>query len=382
MLKRADGRWQDQITLPGMSKPKYFYGKTQKEVKQKMAAWKQEQTRGKSFEAAADAWDVWHTDQVSYNGAEAYRAALKRTKEHFSGRMVQDIGPDEVDAYIRYLAGRGYARRTVQLHLDMLNMIYDYAIVNRWTESNPCNAVKLPSGLPKGRRDIPTDEELEKVKAGLVHDFGLFPFMLLYTGLRRGELLALRWEDIDRGKKLIRVERAVYFAGNTPQIKEPKTEAGKRSVVLLDALRDVLPEPGTGYIFGGEKPLTKIQVRKRWLNWCRAAGLATGTTTQKEGENGRTYESTTWEADITPHQLRHAFATILFDAGIDVKDAQEILGHSSIQVTRDIYTHIRQQRRENTAERLNAFLQNDMEPKKLEVCQNIVIFPGSKAKQG
>ena len=365
-----------------MSKPKYFYGKTQKEVKQKMAAWKQEQTRGKSFEAAADAWDVWHTDQVSYNGAEAYRAALKRTKEHFSGRMVQDIGPDEVDAYIRYLAGRGYARRTVQLHLDMLNMIYDYAIVNRWAESNPCNAVKLPSGLPKGRRDIPTDAELEKVRAGLEYEFGLFPFMLLYTGLRRGELLALRWEDIDRDKKLIRVERAVYFSGNTPQIKEPKTEAGKRSVVLLDALRDVLPEPGTGYIFGGEKPLTKIQVRKRWLNWCRDAGLATGTTTQKKGKNGREYESISWEADITPHQLRHAFATILFDAGIDVKDAQEILGHSSIQVTRDIYTHIRQQRRENTAERLNAFLQNDRETKKTEVCQNIVIFPVSKVKQG
>ena len=382
MLKRSDGRWQDQITLPGMSKPKYFYGKTQKEVKQKMAAWKQEQTRGKSFEAAADAWDVWHTDQVSYNGAEAYRAALKRTKEHFVGRMVQDIGPDEIDAYIRYLAGRGYARRTVQLHLDMINMIYDYAIVNRWTESNPCNAVKLPSGLPKGRRDIPTDAELEKVRAGLEYDFGLFPFMLLYTGLRRGELLALRWEDIDREKKLIRVERAVYFAGNTPQIKEPKTEAGKRSVVLLDALRDALPEPGTGYIFGVEKPLTKIQVRKRWLNWCRAAGLATGTTTRKDGKNGRTYESTTWAADITPHQLRHAFATILFDAGIDVKDAQEILGHSSIQVTRDIYTHIRQQRRENTAERLNAFLQKDRETKKPEVCQNIVIFPGSKVKQG
>ena len=380
MLKRSDGRWQDQITLPGMSKPKYFYGKTQKEVKQKMAAWKQEQTRGKSFEVAADAWDVWHTDQVSYNGAEAYRAALKRTKEHFSGRMVQDIGPDEIDAYIRYLAGRGYARRTVQLHLDMLNMIYDYAIVNRWAESNPCNAVKLPSGLPKGRRDIPTDEELEKVRAGLEYEFGLFPFMLLYTGLRRGELLALRWEDIDREKRMIHVERAVYFAGNTPQIKEPKTEAGKRSVVLLDALRDVLPEPGTGYIFGGEKPLTKIQVRKRWINWCRAAGLATGTTTTKTGKNGREYVSTSWTADITPHQLRHAFATILFDAGIDVKDAQEILGHASIQVTRDIYTHIRKQRREDTADRLNAFLQRDDESK--DRCQNVVIFPGSKIKQG
>lgn len=341
-----------------MAKPKYFYGKTQKEVKQKMAEWKQEQTTGKPFSSAADAWDVWHADQVSYNGAEAYRAALKRTKEHFDGRYVHDIGPDEIDAYIRWLAGRGYSRRTVQLHLDMLNMIYDYSIVNRWAESNPCNAVKLPGGLPRGKREIPTDEQLQRVRDGVGLDFGLFPFMLLHTGLRRGELLALRWEDIDRQNKIISISKAVYFVGNQPQIKEPKTEAGKRSVALLDALDAVLPEGGTGYIFGGEKPLTKIQVRKRWAKWCQEAGLA-------DSENAG--------GDITPHQLRHAFATILFDAGIDVKDAQDMLGHASIQVTRDIYTHIRQQRREETASKLNAFLAGNQ--KNTEACQNIVRFP-------
>ena len=62
---------------------------------------------------------------------------------------------------------------------------------------------------------------------------------------------------------------------------------------------------------------------------------------------------------ITPHQLRHAFATILFDAGIDVKVAQELLGHSSIQVTRDIYTHIRKGRMESTAETLNNYLSGE-----------------------
>ena len=65
MLKRSDGRWQEKITLQGMKKPKYFYGKTQKEVKQKMVAWQKEQTKGKSWEAAAEAWDGWHADQVS-----------------------------------------------------------------------------------------------------------------------------------------------------------------------------------------------------------------------------------------------------------------------------------------------------------------------------
>lgn len=343
MIKRKDGLWQERISLPGMAKPKYFYAKTQKELKKKIAAWNQEQAAGKTFEACADAWERWHEGQVSYNGAEAYRASMKRTKEQFKGRGIDDIRPDEIDAYIRYLAGRGYARRTVQLYLDMLRMIWDYSIVQGWTTFNPCGAVKLPSGLPKGRRAIPDDDQIEKVKAGVFLEFGLFPYMLLYTGMRRGELLALRWEDIDREKKVIHINKAVYFAKNTPKIKEPKTESGKREMVLLDALAAVLPKGGKGYVFGGEKLLTKTQVRKRWLKWCREAGLA-------EGQR----------CIITPHQLRHEFATTLFDAGVDVKVAQELLGHSSIQVTRDIYTHIRRSRMESTAETLNKFLSGDL----------------------
>lgn len=364
MLKRADGRWQEQIKLPGMAKPKYFYGKTQKEVKQKMAEWKQEQTTGKLFSAAADAWDVWHTEQVEYNTTQSYAAALKRTKEHFSGRRLRDIGPDEIDAYLRMLAGKGYAKRTVQAHLDLMSMVYDYAIIQRWAEVNPCGPVKLPSGLPKTKREIPTDDQLFRVKSGLDLEFGLFPFMLYHTGLRRGELLALRWEDIDWENKLIRVNKSVYFVGNEPKIKVPKTEAGTRSVILLDALEQALPKGEQGYIFGGAAPLKKSSVTSRWLVWCRQAGLA-----HIETDSGKQQ----WKPDITPHQLRHAFATILFDAGVDVKDAQDILGHSSIQITRDIYTHIRQERREITAEQINRFLAGQNE--KTKDCQNVVKFP-------
>lgn len=348
MLKRSDGRWQEQIKLPGMAKPKYFYGKTQKEVKQKMAEWKQEQTAGKLFSAAADAWAEYHAQIVSHNGAIVYNAPLKQAKDHFSGRFVHDIGPNEINAYIIWVAGRGYARRTVQVHLDMLNMIYNYAIIQRWCENNPCTAVKLPGGLPKGKRELPSDEELSAVKRGVELEFGLFPFMLLHTGMRRGELLALRWEDIDYLHRIIYVNKAIYFDGNTPCVKPPKTEAGNRTVMILDELMNVLPGPGVGYVFGGEKPLTLSAFLTRWKNWCRAAGVK-----------------------ITPHQLRHAFATVLFDAGIDVKDAQDILGHASMTVTRDIYTHIRKQRREETARRVNAFL-SGQKPENDKDCQKIV----------
>lgn len=368
MLKRKDGRWQEQIKLPGMDKPKYFYGKTQKEVKKKIAEWNVEQASSCLFERCADAWDLWHSEKVSYNAAEAYRTALQRAKEHFSGRSLDSIGADEIDAYIQFLAGRGYSRRTVQQYRDMLNMIFNYGIVHRMASTNPVQAVRIPAGLPKGRRDIPTDDQLQKVRDGINIDFGLFAYMLLYTGLRRGELLGLRWEDIDRQSKVIHVRRSVYFAGNTPQIKAPKTEAGRRDVVLLDAMAAALPPAGKGYIFGGENPLTKSSLRKRWAMWARQAGLAVGHPVEVEGKDGKKKVKMEWEVQITPHQLRHAFATILFDAGVDVKDAQEILGHASIQVTRDIYTHIRQERRTETASKINSYLE-----KKEKSCQDNVI---------
>jgi integrase len=357
MIRRKDGRWQEQITLPGMKKPKYFYGKTQKEVKQKMAAWQKDQVGGRTFAACADDWDREHTEQVEYNTSVMYRAPLRRAKEHFAGRKIQDIGPDEIDAYINHIAGQGYSRRGVQVYLDMFRMIWNFSIVRGWAKSNPCGPVKLPAGLSDGERSAPTEEQQEKVKQGLEKENGLFAYMLLYTGLRRGELLALRWEDIDRKKKVIHVTKSVCFVGGKPMIKLPKSKAGRRDVVLLDALEKVLPDGGSGYLFGGNAPWLKSQTERNWLEWCKAAGLAHElVTVEVDPKTQKKKTRRKWRPDITAHQLRHAFATMLYDANIDEMDTKELMGHSSIQVTRDVYTHIRQSRREKTAEKLNAFL--------------------------
>lgn len=347
MIKRKDGRWQEQIKLPGMEKPKYFYGRTQKEVLKKLAEYRGEVERGKLFEECVDEWAAWHEKQVSYNGANAYNAAIKQVKDQFGGRSIKDIKPDEIDAFIRWVAGRGYARRTVQMRLDLLNMAFDYAVVHLWCDSNPCASVSLPKGLHRGRRELPERAQIERIKSGFGLPFGLFACALLYSGLRRGELMGLRWEDIDRQTDTIYVRRSVYFVDNAPHLKAPKTEKGVRQVPLLAPLKAELPEGGAGYLFHmGDDPerlMTKSSVRKRWLAWCKAVGIA-----HQEGE--------TWRADVTPHQLRHEYATTLYDAGIDVGDAKDMLGHSTEAVTRDIYTHIRQSRRKATAERLNEFL--------------------------
>ena len=288
-----------------------------------------------SFEAAADAWERKHWDRIGSKTAETYTAPLRRIRQQFSGMTAEEVSAQDIQAFLADLGKQGFSRRSVQMHRDILNMIFNDAIIESGLRFNPCVAVSVPRNLPTKKRELPKDDAIEAVKAGKDAPFGLFALVCLYTGLRRGEALALRYEDIDRAAGVIRVTKSVEFIGNNPHIKQPKTAAGTRAVPLLEPLADVLPDKKSGLVFPREdgELLTKIQYRKRWAKYCEAIGH-----------------------EITAHQLRHGYATILYEAGVQDKDAQELLGHSSISVTRDVYTHIRQSQKEATARRLNDFL--------------------------
>lgn len=288
-----------------------------------------------TFEAAAAAWDTKHAQRIGAKTAETYKAPLRRCKDHFRGETAAEVTAQEIQAFLVELGKQGFSRRSVQMHRDILNMIFNTAILSGDLTVNPCAAVTLPRNLPSRRRELPPDAAIEAVRNGASQPFGLFALICLYAGLRRGEVLALTYEDIDREARVIHVTRAVEFVGNTAHLKPPKTAAGVRDVPLLAPLAAVLPE-GKGLVFPGTDghPLSKTQYRKRWTAYCKAIGY-----------------------DITAHQLRHGYATILFEAGVQDKDAQEFLGHSSIAVTRDIYTHIRTRHRQETVKRLDAYLQ-------------------------
>ena len=288
-----------------------------------------------SFAAAAEAWERKHWDRVGAKTAETYTAPLRRIREKFAGMDAADVTAQRIQAFLADLGKQGFSRRSVQMHRDILNMIFNNAIVEGDLSVNPCGAVSMPRNLPVKKRELPEDAAIEAVRNGVDAPFGLFALVCLYAGLRRGEALALRYEDIDRERRRIRVTRAVEFIGNNPHIKVPKTDAGTRTVPLLSPLVAALPRDGTGLVFPREDGglLTKTQYRKRWVKYCEAIGF-----------------------EITAHQLRHGYATILYEAGIADKDAQELLGHSSIAVTRDVYTHIRSAHRDETAEQLDAFV--------------------------
>lgn len=323
---RKDGRWQKVV------KGKTLIDRDPERLLQRIQ--EVEKPTPPTFNKIADAWEIYHFSRIKYKTAEAYTAPLRRIKEHFRNMPFEQLSAMQIQAYISELAKQQYARRTVQMHLDIIRMICNYGILQGYAITNPSSAVSIPKGLHTEKRELPTDMEMEIVKTSWNKPFGLFAYFLLYSGLRRGEALALTYGDINFTDKVIHVNKSVSFEGNIPVLKSTKTEAGTRDVILLDILADKLDHNGKGLLFGDKgKLLSKTQFRRRWAAY------------QKE-----------MELTLTPHQLRHGFATILYEAEIADKDAQELLGHSNISVTRNIYTHIRQSRKQETATKLNAFV--------------------------
>lgn len=361
MWQRAsDKRWCERVAVkPGGKREKLITAKTKAELNKKLTDLRTYSEHGRTFTESAQAWQDAHASTIEAKTYQSYRPHVQRATAHFDGKYTKDITPDEVQAYIDGLARQRFARDTVHRSLVVLNMIFNYEIVqpDSQVRFNPCAAVKIQKGLPKKRREPPSEDQIVKVTPD--SEMGLFAFFLLFTGLRRGELLGLKWEDIDFDEHVIHVRHVSTYASNQPDVKErAKTAAGVRDVALLDILESVLPRSKKGYVFGGDKPLTATEFRKRWLAWCRSVGLAEAETKTHKGANGHTYTSTKWNPLVTPHQFRHEYASMLEDAGISEFEAKNQLGHSSITVTKDVYTHIRERKAgKDVASKLNNYLQ-------------------------
>lgn len=362
MWQRAsDKRWCERVKING--KKKLITAKTKAELNAKLKDAATFAEKGRRFEESAELWEEAHENVVEFSTWQSYKPHVKRVREHFQGRYIKDITADEISAYIDSLAKARYAKGTVHRALNVLNMIFNYEIARPDTvlRFNPCSAIKTPKNLPKKFREPPTEEQLIKVTPD--SDMGLFAYFLQFTGLRRGEMLALQWSDIDLENHVIHVRKTVAFMNNQPSVKErAKTEAGVRDVALVDVLETVLKnkmlQSQKGYVFGSEKPLTATQFRKRWLQWCRQVGLAEAETTTHKSKNGHTYTRTKWHAAVTPHQFRHEYASMLEDAKISEFDAKTQLGHSSITVTKDVYTHIRKNKASKITDQLNEYIKN------------------------
>ena len=149
--------------------------------------------------------------------------------------------------------------------------------------------------------------------------------LFLYTGLRRGEVLGLQWENINWKRRMIFVEQAVTFHNNQPIIGNPKSEAGKRSIPLDERLVNILcpHRQINGFVIGdGLRPVTERTFIRTWQRIGRTINLH----------------------DATPHVFRHTYLTISASSGLDIKTLQAIAGHADIQMTMNCYVHKREEK--------------------------------------
>ena len=328
LKKRADGRYRRRKKINGVYVD--FYGKTIAEVDEKIAVYERRANAPLTFEEIAKKWKNDRWEKLSITTQRGYNAAYNNAVEYFGSQYAAEITTPDVNRYLKIFIDDHLALKTVQAQKTVISVIYENAIINGDVKENPAKGFSLPRDLPKTPRTIPEDDDLQKIATG---DYEwLLPRLLLFTGMRCGEALALNYEDIDRKKKTITVNKAVVFDSNNPVVvPRTKTKAGMRTIPLTDALARYLPSNSHGRIF----EYKYSALRKKWDKWQKELGVT-----------------------CTMHQLRHAYASILLDAGISAKDAQVVLGHSDVSVTQNIYTHILQSREKNTAETLNKYLNN------------------------
>ena len=336
--RRPDGLFEKVLNIDG--KRVAFRAKTEDEVWTKIRTYQVKQELGITFEEAAELWYDDHWETLSPTTQRGYKYAYEEIKKHFAGKYIRQMAHKDISRYMKSLP-RSYARKTCLTRLMLLNMIFKNAITEDLCETNPCEYITVPKGHTSKKRRAPTEDEIRTIRSSIgvmYHDLdvGLLAVFFFYTGLRKGETLALTFGDIDRERARIRVTKSVYFINNTPKLKKPKTAAGIREVIVPNMLLELLPSGEKDEYVFGESPADLMRQHffdKAWAHWQKETGL-----------------------DLTAHQLRHGYATLLHEAGIDVKDAQDLLGHADASTTQNIYTEVSHTKREKTAKILNDYL--------------------------
>ena len=278
-----------------------------------------------------------------------YRNVIeKHLKPSLTAVKIKNIKKHHLQEILNELISENKNSTARQARLTM-KQIFSQAQENEYIYKNPALNIQIPKIDKPKKRALTTDEIYLFTNADLKPDEKAFIFLILYCGLRRGEALALTSSDIDLVNRKISINKTLIFKGNDAEIKlSPKTDAGIRTIPIVDNLFDILTEYMTDrneYLFtmkNGEI-MSKSSFRKFWDRIIAKTENFAETSKKSIG------------TDITPHIFRHTYATNLYHAGIDIKTAQYLLGHSSIQVTLDIYTHLENENNTKTQDILNNY---------------------------
>lgn len=383
---RKDGRVQSRVYIGG-GKYKYVYAANNKELQEKVNELKTKLGKGIDLAAENDTFGYWSDRWIELKKMDvsAKRWRSYESRRHYldelAGYPICKVKSAQIQSIIVELATsptevtkKPLARQTLINLKNIACQIFRLAIDNRVMDFNPADGVKVPKETEKEVREPISDEQQRWIRE-TPHRAQTAAMIMLYAGLRRGELMALTWQDIDLEAHSINVCKSVEFAGNTgTTVNATKSESGMRTVYIPDVLVDYLREqPRTTFLVSCQldgKTHSETSWRRLWSSYMTAlnkkyADLGKAKKLVQEQEEQQKKKKPGPKKlpmlipTFTPHQLRHTYITMLYLAGVDVLTAKEQAGHADIATTLGIYTHLDKQHKLRNLDKLNRFISGD-----------------------
>ena len=340
---------------------KYIRGKTKEELEAKVQAARMQLGMGvnlndnTTFVEYAQTWvDVYKRPKLNSQSLETLLIALNtHIIPHLGAMRMRDIKPVHVAAVMAAVKDRSHG---VQMSvLNIMRAIFRSAEENHIIMRSPVvSTIKAGGRGVKEREPLTPEQCAELLRAAKNHSDDLYAFVLLglYTGMRRGEILGLCWDcvDFDAHKIQVRRQLALRAKKGVELTETLKTKGSYRVLpmpfVLGEYLRLRKDRTGGASVF----PIKdRNSVERIWHNLDHLCKFTAG--------GKPTSESAPLDFHCNPHLLRHTYATRLFEGGLDIKEVQYLLGHSTPAMTLRIYTHYdRKSRQQSTAEKVEAAL--------------------------
>ena len=352
IYRRKDGRYEGRYvtgkTEKGRTRFGYVYGRQYSAVRNELVRRKAEQLSRmkdstKTSLSLSCCMRIWLTELRGTVKQSSYQTYLSLATKHVLpaiGSMdLSRITTETMLEFSEQLVDKGLSSSTAKSVCRLVSACLRYAQEEGYIAKNPCRRLKILAEPSKSQR-VMTLQEQEKLKKEAMRSNELTVLLAAYTGMRLGEICALRWTDIDWNKGTVCVRRTVQrirkSSGGTMLIVDtPKSIRSQRTLPVPAFILELLKRnySDSEYIFGHiQRPAEPRTVQRRFQALLKRLGIS----------------------GVHFHTLRHSFATRLIELGVDIKTVSTLLGHSSSKTTLDFYVHSRLETQRTAIERLAA----------------------------
>lgn len=367
IFQRADGRWCAVVSLgwrSGRRHRKHFYGETRAHVREQLTAALRAHQQGLPIDperqTVGQFLDRWLTDccepSVRPSTLRSYRDTVRLHIAPVLGKWpLSKLSPQHVQAFIKAQLATGLSRRSVQYHHRVLSQALNRAI--KW-DLVARNVAKLvaPPRVPRHEiQPFSPDEARQFLDAIAGHRDEALYTVAIALGLRRGEALGLRWDDIDLDAGTLRVRYALQRLPGGLQLTEPKSDRSRRTIAMPALVAKALRSHRARQL------AQRLAAGPRWQDGGFAFASGRGTPLDERAVHKR-FKAVLSNAGLRDqrfHDLRHACASLLLAQGVHARGVMEVLGHSQISLTMNTYAHVMPTMLRDAADKMDAILSGE-----------------------